>query len=221
MTQNISASEYRRALVRQLSPLGVVPTQFTADITLGSATLANPSSTLDLSVGDVVSGMGIADGAKITAIDSAAPSVTLDTVAIASGTTVVLSAVPNVAVTVHLYKSPASPGPEPTPDSFTECDFDGYSSVVFTLYIGPYTSPAGEATYDCEKVSWILSSDPSVSNNVYGYWIDYGDPSSSGPKTVMLWEPFLTPLPMAAAGNGVIIVVPLQMPDPGTVDVVG
>lgn len=226
MTQRIAASEYRRQLVRAMTPLGAFPVQFVADVTDSSQVVVNVSSILGLSVGMLVTGPGFPTGTQLIAVQNTPgpPSPvnlveTLDN-AIGTFTSAIYTARQPIVLSVHLFKSPPSPGPEPVVTDFDEANFDGYSPIDLLTFVGPYTDQQNEAELDAEQVSWVLTLNPAIPNNVYGYWIQYEALGSSGPATVMLFEPFVNPLPMTAAGNAIVLVVPFTMPDPATIDVI-
>ncbi len=219
--QIISASEYRRQLVRMLTPLAVFPVQLLGTLASGSKTVTASTLFVGFGIGWEISGPGIAVGTTVVAIDSVAGTLTLSIAATASASLSLLTLTPPSGLTLHLFSAPPSPGPEPTPASFTEATFDFYAPVLLSTYVGPWTDDVSQAEVDAEQVSWVLSANPTVPNNIFGYWIDYPGPgSTSGPGFVMLWENFLTQRAMVAAGNAIVLVAPLTMPLPTTIDVI-
>jgi hypothetical protein len=211
--QIIAGSEYRRALQRNLAPLGV-PILFLGDTDGSTAVLQNVVNFNELELGMVVSGPGIFAGSTILAMSLLNDTITLSHATTSRNTQAVLTAEAPFDLTVHLYRVPASPGPEPTPSGFVEANFDGYAAMSIQQFIGPFTDAAGQAVVQSEQLNWILMTTPIVPNNIYGYWVDYL-PNQSGQAIVMLWEAFSTVLPMVQAGQAVPLTVPFEMPNPG------
>lgn len=211
--QIIAASEYRRSLQRNLAPLGV-PILFLGDTDGSTAVLQNVTNFESLELNMVVSGPGIQAGSTIQAMSLLNDTITLSKNTTSKNIQAVLTAQAPLDLTVHLYRVPASPGPEPTPSSFTEANFDGYAPLVIQQFVGPFTDASGQAVVQSEQLNWILLTTPVVPNNIYGYWVDYL-PNQSGQATVMLWEPFTTVQPMVQGGQAVPLTVPFEQPNPG------
>jgi hypothetical protein len=120
----------------------------------------------------------------------------------------------------HLYQGAASPGVDPPPTAFTEATFDGYASVLLGGGTGVYSQTNGEAESDYSTgLHWVLTAPPVTPNTVNGYWVDFTD--SGGVTRVLCWEAFPRPLPMTAVGNGISLSVPLALPTPAAVSVIG
>lgn len=213
MTQRIAASEYRRSLQRNLAPLGV-PILFLGDTDGSTAVLQNVTNFESLELNMVVSGPGIQAGSTIQAMSLLNDTITLSKNTTSKNTQAVLTAVAPFVLVVHLFQAPASPGPEPTPASFTEANFDTYAPLTIQNFVGPFTDASGQAVVQSEQLNWILVAPPVNPNNIYGYWVDYL-PNQSGQATVMLWEPFTNPQPMVAAGQAIPLTVPFEQPLPG------
>lgn len=211
--QVIAASEYRRALQRNLAPLGV-PILFLGDTDGSTAVLQNVVNFNELELNMVVSGPGIQAGSTIQAMSLLNDTITLSKNTTSKNIQAVLTAQAPIDLTVHLVRLPPSPGPEPTPASFTEANFDGYAPLVIQQYVGPFTDASGQAVVQSEQLNWILMTNPVTPNNIYAYWVDYL-PGGSGQATVMLWENFTAPQPMVQAGQAIPLTVPFEMPNPG------
>lgn len=211
--QRISMSEYRRALQRNLGPLGL-PVYFLGDTDGSTGVIKNVTDFGGLTVGMTVTGPGIPAASTITAMSLLNDTITISNNTTSANTQAVLTAAGVLDLTVHLYQAPAAPGPEPVPSNFTEANFDGYAAIKITQFVGPFTDASGQAVVQSEQLNWLLVFNPLTPNNIYGYWVDYL-PNQSGQATVMLWEPFTSPLPMVQAGNAIPLTVPFEMPLPG------
>jgi hypothetical protein len=211
--QRIAPSEYRRMLQRDLAPLGV-PILFLGDTDGSSAVLQNVTNFESLELGMVVSGPGIAAGSTIQAMSLLNDTITLSKNTTSKNVQAVLSAQAPFVLMVHLFQAPAAPGPEPTPSSFQEANFDNYAALQITQFVGPFTDASGQAVIQSEQLNWILVAPPVRPNNIYGYWVDYL-PNQSGQATVKLWEPFTNPQPMVSAGQAIPLTVPFELPLPG------
>lgn len=218
--QVIAASEYRRRLAEMLPFIPGVQVSFKADTTAASPALANLTSVAEIEEGDVVSGPGIPAGTTIIQVGPG-NAATMSANATASALQVSLTAQRPASGTaeIHLFKAPFAGGPEPTPASFTECDFTTYTFLPMPNPIGPYTQPDGSAQVDFPGLSWVLTADPATPNpQVFGYWVDY---VVGGTRVVSFWENFPAPMPMVSAGQAISLSVPTKAPDPGSVTVLG
>lgn len=220
--QSVPLTEQRRRLSAQLArwPLNS-QVAFTGNTTSASATVASVSSLTGLEVGMTVTGAGIpAATTIITITNSGGDSITLSGNATATATGVALTAAwATGTAQIHLYSSAYGGGADPTPASFTEADFDTYTDLTVTTLAGPYSNPDGSAEVDVGLFSWVLTTTPTVGNLIYGYWIDYVPVGGGSTRVVACWENLPTPLSMNAAGNAVVLTVPIKLPTPGTVSI--
>jgi hypothetical protein len=186
---------------------------FTANTTSGQPTLASVSSTLGLQLGMTVTGAGIPSATTIIGLSSSSPQVTLSNNATATADTVALVAEnTGGSAEVHLYSAAYAGGLDPTPASFTEATFTGYSEQALGEGSGVYTTSSGGSECDFGDFSWVLNSVPATTNTTYGYWVDY---LLNGTRVVAMWEDFPAPKPMAATGNAVVLSIPFTLPNPG------
>lgn len=216
--QSIPTSEFRRRLNQQLTGWqlgGAIP--FTGTTTIATTDITAPSSLQGLQVGMTITGAGIPANTIITAVDSALHKVTINNAATASAAGVALVANffgPNSSARVRLYAAPFSGSLDPSPSDFTEATFDTYAYQPVQTYTGPYSNTDGSAEVSLGDYGWVLFANPTISNTIYGYWVEYVD-LYSGATVVAFWEDFPSPLPMEEIGNAVVVTIPTTLPDPG------
>ena len=219
-TQDVGPSEYRRTLARQGAQWGVDSAViFTGAYTSGATTITGISSD---QIKTINSGMALTGPnlATATVVDNviAAGSVTISTATLGAETAASVTGTLAAPVAeVHLFQAAFAGGSDPAPSDFVECDFDTYAYQSIASVVGPYTNQAGVAEMDTPTLGWVLTSTPVVGNDVYGYWIDYPDPSGAAGRVVALWETFPTPIPMRAIANAVSITIPITAPLPSAV----
>lgn len=217
--QRFGPAELRRWLTRALTPFGGVPLVITGNLTSGQATIASPSQLTGVEIGNKVSGTGIPANTTVIKVDQSANQITMSANATANGNAVVITIVPNLVITCHLFQAVPTPHTDPVVSDFQECNFDGYAPLVLSDWQGVFTNASGQAEDDSENLTWILNANPVTGNNVFGYWLDYPG-SQSGPANVMCWELFTAPLPMMVAGNAVQFAVPLAEFGPDSVNLI-
>ena len=222
--QAVNAAEQRNRLSMILNRLYNAPPNFNFP---GHVTAANPNiipqgganhfpaGVLDmLRVGDTVEGVDIPGGTTIIKIDvSGLPDTIVMSANAAATADITVSDVAVSSGEIHLYTAVVGPGPTPVPSSFTEADFDTYIEQALANPTGPYTTADGSAQADF-AASWILVTNPVVSNTILGYWVDY---LVNGTRVVAFYESFPAPIQMAAAGNAVVLTIPVKIPNPGSV----
>lgn len=217
--QIMAHSELRRRLGRLLSLMGSGPSvSFTGDTTIATPNIVNAGSLAGLEVGMTVTGPNIPAGSTIISLaNSAGGTVTLNNNATATAVAQHFTAAFANTAQVHLFSAAASPGPEPTPASFTEANFDGYAPVALGATNGPYTTADGSAEADFGDVSWVLNATPITPNTIFGYWVDY---LVGGVRTVQAYESFSGPKPMTEAGNAIVLTLPVKDPPAASATVV-
>lgn len=107
--------------------------------------------------------------------------------------------------------------PDPAFSAFTLADFDGYAPIALASPTTAYNQADGTAEQDYGDLSWILTATPSVGNIILGYVVSVVISSVQVP---VMWEP-LPSIPMNAAGNAVVLSLPLCFFTPGSVTVIG
>jgi hypothetical protein len=191
---------------------------FTGDTTIATPNIVNAGSLVGLEIGQTVTGPNIPAGSTIIGLSPAAGgTVTISNNATATAVAQTFNAKFAPTAQVHLYAAPASPGPEPTPASFTEATFDTYAPVSLGVTNGPYTKPDGSAEADFGDVSWVLNALPVTGNVIFGYWVDY---LVGVTRTVQAYESFPASKPMNAAGNGIVLTIPVKDPPAAAATVV-
>lgn len=218
--QQVPITEQRRRLSAQLAQWPIDSSiSFTGTTTTASASVNPISSIAGLQIGMVVTGLDIPSGTTIIGLSTTAGgTITLSANATTGhATTPLVASFVTSTAQVHLYAAPYGGGADPTPASFTEATFDTYAALDVTLLAGPYSNPDGSAEADLGLFSWVLTATPTTTNLIYGYWVDYFVPLGGATRVVSVWENLPTPLPMNAAGNAVVITIPMKLPLPGTV----
>jgi hypothetical protein len=214
--QQVPLSELRR----QATAVGGPAVKTITATTAASTALTAISPPLDPvgDLGKMVVATDLHAGQILVAIASDGLSATLSAVAGSSsiGETIrVVDVLGTDGATVHLYTAFAG-GLDPDVLAFTEADFDTYAAIAFGDPAGPYTDPSGNGVVTYPGNAWVLSADPMVGNSILGYWVDY---PFNGATVVKLWENFAAPLPMTAAGNAVLLDIPISLPAPGSANV--
>lgn len=214
--QSVGPSEYRRRLGGYLSFMNT-SFQFSTTATTSSSITMTAVGALDsVRVGMHVTGPGVPTDTTVVAVSGTVPSVTLSqatTSAVTAGNFVFGYYPGTGTANVHLYAAPYSGGSDPTPADFTEATFDTYAALP-AGGTQVYSTPDGTAEADIGDLAWVLIATPAVGNTIYGYWIDYPDPTDPATIVVSTWEDFPTPILMTANGNAVVFSVPMTMPLP-------
>lgn len=216
--QTVGPAENRRRLRSVLGSLGIDTTIGGTWTSSGTATVTAVTNVANLRVGMLVTGGGVSPGTTISEIVSST-SIVLSSAATTVGSLIPFSATNAPSATtakIHLYAAPFSGGVDPTPASFTEATFDSYLPLAVTT-TPVFSNPDFSAEADSGDLSWVLIATPTTGNTIYGYWIDYVDPTDGVTVVVAFWEPFAVPLPMNVVGNAVVCSVPFKLPLPGTV----
>lgn len=218
--QQIPITEQRRRLSSNFAQWPIDSSvSFTGTTTTASASVNPVSSLAGLQIGMTVTGLDIPANTTIIALSTTAGgTITLSANATTGhATTPLVATFTTGTAQIHLYAAPYGGGADPTPASFTEATFDTYAALDVTVLAGPYSNPDGSAEADLGLFSWVLTTTPTTTNLIYGYWIDYIAPLGGATRVVSVWENFPTPLPMNSAGNAVVCTVPMKLPLPGTV----
>lgn len=209
----LSNSELRRRLGALLNLMGASPPiVFKADVVIASPNLNNISSTVGLEEGDLLSGPQIAPGTTLLQLGPGPTGL----MSLPATATLLQASITSKKVAngqVHLFAAAASPGPEPTPASFTEANFDTYTPLPIGPGSGPFTQPDGSASSEFGDISWVLTVIPVTPNIIFGYWVDY---LVNGVRTVAFYESFAGQIPMNDAGNAVVLSIPIKEPPPGS-----
>lgn len=189
------ASRIARLKALKNAEEGAVVT-FQAD-TAVSPTLSNISSPVGLTIGMTLTGVAIAPGATIVAIDSIAGTITMSAAATAVhvSETITATSAPGGPVTLRLFSAPFT-----VDDLTTEADlvpleatFDTYPPGGYTLtftegYITPDLIPSNESN----AIQAIMPNPVVTPNDVYGGWWRNSNGLIAGfnlPAPVSLSEP--------------------------------
>lgn len=76
-----------------------------------------------------------------------------------------------------------------------EADFTGYAAIALPTLVGPI-NPTVLTTGLTADVNFVVGSSPTVTNNIYGYYVDHNTAADW-----VLAELFDNPVPMALAGD--------------------
>ena len=99
---------------------------------------------------------------------------------------------------VHLYKSPFTPGAGTVLADLTaiEADFGGYAAITVTALLAAFIDPIGGASAQIGTVQF--NADGTTPDNIiYGAWVQ----ATGTPPVLYLAVQFDNPVPMSAVGD--------------------
>ena len=102
---------------------------------------------------------------------------------------------------LHLFKTPVAFSPPMDLTAFTEADFSGYAPSSTVVFTAPFVAPGGVPTITGGLKQFLMSSTPSVTNTVYGWYL------TNASETVLLfWRAFDAPVVMATPLQGIDVI---------------
>lgn len=114
--------------------------------------------------------------------------------------------------TAHLYQNNVAITPAVTAAQLQEATFSGYEASATISWSGPGSDPAGNG-YMFSNLQPFISSSTTTTNTIYGgYLLGQGSDSTS----LLLVEPFATPINIAGPGQFVDWSPQLIVPGPGS-----
>lgn len=206
MATDVVGAPTKEGNVESLEMLLNFPAPLVVTATTGASVNVTAAGDLSgVSVGDVVTGLGIVTSPPTTvvALDNAAHTVTLSQAALGVhvGTPLTFTPVPTpLPTTLHLFKDSLSPNADTKEADFVlaECDFSGYAAATLAYGSAGLDSGGNGVSY-ATRVEF-QNTTGVVNNSVGGAWLSVQTVPGGSPTNVSVrYFKFLTPVPMAVA----------------------